>query len=60
MDHYADVAVSTEGECWRMVIPKWSAKMRHPDTCHEPVTLVGRWKYRTGWAPVWSCEVHAD
>ena len=38
MEHYAEVALSREGECWRMVVSTGPTKMRHPDMCHEPVT----------------------
>ncbi len=30
MDHYANVVLTVEGRCWRMIVPHGLAKMRHP------------------------------
>ena len=46
-----------EGRCWRFVYENAAGQAGH---CMEPVSWRGRWKYRTGWEPVWSCDKHAD
>lgn len=61
MDRYANVVLTNEGKCWRMILPDGQAKMRHPDYCPEPVRWVGRHRWRSGeWVKVWSCEGHAE
>ena len=61
MDHYANVVLTIEGQCWRMVMPPGAAKMRHPASCSEAVEWEGRHRWRSReWVKVWSCEGHAD
>jgi hypothetical protein len=44
------------GRCWRMVYVNAAGHASH---CEEPVEWRGRYRYVTGWKPVWSCERHA-
>ena len=61
MEQYADVVLTIEGKCWRMVMPDGAAKTRHPTNCPEPVSGTGRHQWRNGaWVKVWSCDEHAD
>jgi hypothetical protein len=43
-----------EGRCWRFV-PAGQASH-----CMAPVAWRGRYRYSSGWKPVWSCDGHAD
>lgn len=45
-----------EGRCWRFVYENPSGQAGH---CMVPVSWRGRYRYATGWEPVWSCEKHA-
>ena len=61
MDHYADVVLAREGQCWRMILPDGQANMRHPTHCPEPVCWFGQHRWRSGeWVKVWCYEGHAD
>jgi len=46
-----------EGRCFAFVYLNPSGQAGH---CMEPATWRGRWKFRTGWAAVWSCDGHAE
>ena len=46
-----------EGRCYAFVYENVSGQAGH---CMEPVAWRGRWRFRAGWKPVWSCERHAD
>lgn len=45
-----------EGRCWRFIYENPSGQAGH---CMEPVVSRGRYRYASGWKPVWSCEGHA-
>jgi hypothetical protein len=60
VDHYANVVLTLEGKCWRIIMPDGAAKMRHPTHCPEPLCWHGRHRWRTGeWVKVSSCERHS-
>ena len=44
------------GRSWRMACVNAAGHASH---CEEPVEWQGRYRYVTGWKPVWSCERHA-
>ena len=61
MDRYGNVVLTNPGQCWRMVMPPGTAKMRHPEPCPEPPRWMGRHQWGDGtWVKVWSCEGHAE
>ncbi len=43
------------GQCWRFVYENPSCQAGH---CMEPVTWRRRYRYASGWKPVWSCDGH--
>jgi hypothetical protein len=45
-----------EGRCWQFVYEKPPGQA---GDCMAPVSWRGRYRYVTGWKPVWSCERHA-
>jgi len=61
LDHYANVVLTVEGKCWRMIVPDGPAKMRHPAYCPEQVRWTVRHLWANGeWVKVWSCDGHAE